>query len=154
MLSSRESQIPQLVSLKFDHSNMVISKCDFDSNMFYVPPQLDDGHTFIKKVYIMVSLQLLVNFLLISLFYFVPEVNSVAVKYDHLGCVFMGISFCIVLTLVNFERARTTFPINISLLGGFTPCKGLFLDFGSPLISTGPPPRPSPSDREGNVALT
>ncbi len=79
LVSSQKSQIPQLASLKFDNSNMVITKFDLQSNMFYVPPLLDNVslcHSFITKVYAISCLQLLVNVIITSLFYFVPEAND------------------------------------------------------------------------------
>lgn len=82
---------------------------------------------FIRKVYAILLVQLLITFAVIAAFVLVPELNIFAKKH---GDVLMGAgigSFILILILTCFPSAGRTFPQNFFLLFSFTLLTGLSL---------------------------
>ncbi|NWV34348.1 LFG3 protein, partial [Grantiella picta] len=82
-------------------------------------------HTFIRKVYAIISLQLLVTVAIISLFTFVDQVNSFVRKNVAIYYASYAVFLVTYLVLVCCQGPRRRFPWNIILLSIFVSGLGL-----------------------------
>ena len=84
-------------------------------------------HGFIRKVYAILSVQMLITLGFISLFVFVDPVKDYTEKNPWLFILAMVLTFVLLFTLVCFENLRRSSPINFILLITFTICESFLL---------------------------
>ncbi|XP_028833719.1 transmembrane BAX inhibitor motif containing 1a [Denticeps clupeoides] len=77
-------------------------------------------HAFIRKVYIILAVQLLVTFGIVAIFVFVQPVRSFVVKNPGVYWASYAVYFGTHISLVCCQRLRRRFPLNLILLTLFT----------------------------------
>lgn len=78
-------------------------------------------HAFIRKVYGIVLLQLLLTFGIVAVVSFVPQLRAIAVKYWFVGLISWCLSFVVLMVLgCGPQSVRRKFPMNVGLLVCFT----------------------------------
>ncbi|GAB1604486.1 protein lifeguard 1-like [Argonauta hians] len=84
---------------------------------------------FIRKVYSILMLQLLVTLGIIAVFLFVPEVNQYIKENKWLLFVALAATFVTMIMLSCCSNLRREFPVNFIMLTIFTLCEGFLLGF-------------------------
>ncbi|XP_063725010.1 protein lifeguard 1-like [Symsagittifera roscoffensis] len=84
-------------------------------------------HGFIRKVYAILSVQLLVTLGFIALFVFVDDIRLYVEDQPWMLIVAMILTFVLLIALVCFESLRRQTPTNFILLGLFTLCESFLL---------------------------
>ncbi|XP_052805352.1 protein lifeguard 1-like [Mya arenaria] len=84
-------------------------------------------HGFIRKVYGILVVQLLVTFAIISIFIYVEPIKQYAATNVWLVIVAMVLTFVVLIVLSCCPDVRRSYPINFVLLGVFTVLEGFML---------------------------
>ena len=84
-------------------------------------------HGFIRKVYAILSVQLLVTLGFIALFVFVDDIRLYVEDQPWMFIVAMILTFVLLIALVCFESMRRQMPTIFILLGLFTFCESFLL---------------------------
>ncbi|XP_017276240.1 protein lifeguard 3 [Kryptolebias marmoratus] len=77
-------------------------------------------HAFIRKVYLILTVQLAVTFSVISVFTFVDSVRTFVINYPVIYWISYVVFFLVYCILVCCKEPRRRFPFNLVLLGIFT----------------------------------
>ena len=86
-------------------------------------------HAFVRKVFGLVSLQLLLTILVVSFIKFYPPVNKFLSANDWLIWVIMGATFILMLVLGCSESVARSHPLNLILLLAFTLMESVLIGF-------------------------
>ncbi|XP_072253397.1 protein lifeguard 3-like isoform X2 [Leuresthes tenuis] len=77
-------------------------------------------HAFIRKVYMILTVQLAVTFSVVAVFTFVDPVRLFVIKYPGIYWASLVVYFLVYCILVCCKEPRRRFPLNLVLLGIFT----------------------------------
>ncbi|XP_077862244.1 protein lifeguard 1-like isoform X2 [Saccoglossus kowalevskii] len=84
-------------------------------------------HAFIRKVYTILCVQLMVTMGIICVFLFVDPVKEYVYSNPWVWWVALGITFATLIGMACFSDIRRKFPINFIFLAIFTLCEGVLL---------------------------
>lgn len=82
---------------------------------------------FIRKVFSILMLQLLVTFGIICLFQFCEPVGDYVKTNQWVWITAMVLTFVFIIILACCSNVRRKYPLNLAFLGAFTLCEGVFL---------------------------
>lgn len=100
---------------------------DFMANRGEGFSELKIRHAFIRKVYSIVSFQLLITVAFIAIFVSVKEVSTWFFTNSWMMWILIAITFVIMMVLACCESVSRSFPTNIILLFVFTLCESLLM---------------------------
>ncbi|KAF7216129.1 protein lifeguard 3 [Nothobranchius furzeri] len=90
---------------------------DFLSNQW---ESMSVRHAFIRKVYLILTVQLTITFSVIAIFTFVDPVKLFVIRYPVIYWASYGVFFVVYCILICCKEPRRRFPLNLVLLGIFT----------------------------------
>jgi FtsH-binding integral membrane protein len=82
---------------------------------------------FVRKVYGILTVQLLITIAFIAIFLFSDGVKKYAQDHIEMWAIAFVLVFIVMIVFVCFTEARRQWPLNIILLCVFTLCQGFFL---------------------------
>ena len=118
-LSFAKSYISGRLKMYDSESPLIDGQFSFD--------EISIRHGFIRKVYAILSVQLLVTLGFIALFVFVDDIRLYVEDQPWMLIVAMILTFVLLIALVCFESLRRQTPTNFILLGLFTLCESFLL---------------------------